>query len=184
VKHAVWIVLLAALGLALPTLKNAYLYVTYHHGKRGLERASGAPGDLFGMWVGTFDSFTCGMDERHRLRLVIETGGGGTLYHTMYADRVFGGGAIVYSWWSVLPYARQPWHHSEQPVEASAGELILYPQPEALYPDTVRMPFRIQGDSLLLAFAGFRADGEPQWGFPQSSQLAHPDDLIEWWGRW
>ncbi len=182
-----WLISLLILGLlvlALPTVKNLYLYANYYHGARGLERVSGVDGELAGVWAGTFDTYTCGMDERHDLRLVIENDGRGTLTEVYKYERIFDTSPSLYSWSSMLPFATKSRRIDQRHVEVIGSELIVHPLVDESYRDTFHLPFRIEGDSILVAFGGLdQAGGEPAWGMPESDQLVEPRDLVDWWGR-
>ena len=103
-KWIIQIFKLLSLFSMLPPLVSGYLYLTYEHGNKGYRRLSGQPGALSGEFYGVFDTYQCGIDERHTIRYVIEPDSTGVQYYEFDWLRHFVGQTNIGDGLSVIPF--------------------------------------------------------------------------------
>ncbi len=172
--------------ILLPTIKNLLLYFKYEHGNQALIKTDGKSGVLQGSWHGVFDTYQCGLDERHDLTYEFSTDSTGVLYYTFYCDRIDGNIAMVYSWNSLLPFDKV--NARKYVIHLSVDETYIkyLPGEQSLYQDTVYSKYQVCFDSLFIDAAAWEYpyQDEPLWGFAFSERLATVSDLLKFWLPW
>ena len=89
----------------LPSIKNTYLYLTYHHSSNYLIKVNSTISSNTDKWEGIFDHIDHDTDTREILTIEFIDDSLGTLQKRYFGQRIFGGYAEVYSWSSLLPYS-------------------------------------------------------------------------------
>lgn len=171
-------------ALALPIAKDLYLFATYEHGRQTLTRVSGEAGQLAGEWEGTFDTYTCGLDERHRIRLTVRPDSTGLLEYRFLADRVGGHVPYAYSWASVLPFDRSKVRDYRALLRFSDGTITIDPEGPwySEYVEREYAAFEVEGDEMYFAYVVEPGERPERWGLWDSDQLVSLHDIV--FGRW
>lgn len=184
-RFCLWLMGGAIVLLILPTLKNFALYGMYEHGNTSLARVEGESREQAGVWVGTFDTYQCGMDERHSYRLTLHADGTGHLGYAFYGDRLWGYSGNVYSWLALIPYDETKARRYDATVQDAGGTFIVTPGDRwfSSRTDTQYLAYERHGDELKIAWVNGEGEEPERWGLNYSRQLATPVSLI-YWPRW
>ena len=102
-----WVKILFIILLAIwiiPSIKNTYLYFTYHHSNNALIRIEFNENSIQRRWVGLFDYFPCGIDTRIILTITFNSDSTGVYESQIFSKRVVGSYPEPYSWTALFPY--------------------------------------------------------------------------------
>ena len=167
--------------LALPTIKNAVLFVQYEHGHTTMERIGGKPGQLTGIWKGTFDTYLCGMDERHEYRFTFYSDLRGRLEYRHLYDRIGGSGANIYDWRALLPFDENRATTYVANVIVEDDILLIIPNDTFFTPDTLIAAYTIEEEHMHFAYVNNRREIPENWGV--TNEHVGPK-LIDLWATW
>ena len=168
------------LFLALPSLKNVMLFMQYEHGRTALDKVRGEENELLGIWEGVFDTYQCGMDERHLLQFTFTSDTTGRLVYRHLYERIDGHGADIYDWRSFLPFDQKRASTYVANVIVEDENLIIIPNEAFFSPETLIATYRIEDRHMHFAYVTHRNAIPEEWGISFSPR-PHFVDLLELW---
>lgn len=164
-KRVVLIISAVVLGIILSILvKNFYLYSTYEHGNVALLK------NKEGDWVGVFDTWEHGIDERHVLKYEFNSDSSGFFYYEYYPVKVNGKRSSLYSWNSLLPFSEEHLKRYKTKVVMDSCYILYLPSENSLWPDSLYSKYEVRSDSLFIdrKRRKYRYNEEPIWGLDYS----------------
>lgn len=152
--------------------KNIYLYFNYERGNEALIKIEGQPNEIIGKWKGTFDTYQCGMDERHILEYHFISDSTGIHTYKFYSKKINGRIAYDYSWEAILPFDKNESREYQYKVFIDSLYIIHFPDSNSFWQDTVYAQYKISNDSLYIDSKkqDYRYTTEPVWGMMFSEE--------------
>lgn len=172
--------------LALPTIKNVILFANYQHGREHLDLKEGDSDFIQGIWEGTFDTYQCGIDERHTFIYKFESDSVGTVKYTFNGTRKFFGkyGSHIYDWGALFPYDESKASHYQTKFKREGDYLILEPSELWWIQEKSYIKIYQDADDLYIALVDTIGSEPENWGIPYSwpdSKLKLTDMVEMWW---
>lgn len=166
-SRIIFVIAILILSIVLiPIAKNIYLYLTYEHGNNALLKGKD------GRWVGIFDTYEHGMDERHVLHFDFVSDTSGYIYYQSYSVKINENYSSVYSWRSLLPFSESDARKYKSKILFDSEYITFLPGTESVWKDTLYSKYRVSSDSLFIdrSRKKYRYSDEPVWGIPFSDK--------------
>ena len=166
--------------IAAPIVKNMILSLTYNFGNNSYSRISGQKYKLAGQWECIFDTYQCGIDERHHFTYSIDDDSSGTLRYDFYPNKINGYSSNVFSYLSLLPYNLKESttniyniKFKQQYLQISGIDLQ----------DTMYAKYKMVDDKLFIdtIWEEKEYSRNPIWEFAYSKKLYYTIDLFKVW---
>ncbi len=171
------IVILAVFLLA-PLLKNIYLYYSYHHGDKALVNDGHT-------WNGIFDIHHDGLDTHVELKLKLFNDTSGFLTFVAFGKKNDGEKAETYSWRSLLSYQKKSTDTIKLNVRLDS--IYMYGTKQIKdYPFEFCSIYKISNDSMYISYLPLRYKGklnkssinDINWGYGDSWKAWNLFDII------
>lgn len=149
-KGIIIIILFVAFIFIVNSLKNVYLYNSYHHGEYRFIKLEGGNNTLSGQWLRILDTWEGGHDERHFEVYNFNDKLKGTYSDSIYSIRVNGKMSIPYSWKALLPFKKNEYDLFSIKISADSEFIKFYPDSNTIWSDTIYAKYEIKLDSLYI----------------------------------